>query len=497
MSRRSRKRRGGSRPAWQGKLALGFVLFLIVAAAGLFLAVRAYLHSDGFRSFLSAKVGEVARVDGSFSPFQWDGLAVRSKEYRATGGEMIRSLGIDDLRTEVGLGGLKRGVWEVRETSARRVEIEIDGRGRDETKVSPADSDPSEEARKSVPGWLPTKVEVMGLRIGEISFRALLDGGTIAADGMRLTCEPTRGGGGYDVTMSGGTAHAPYRMLPELRLDKARFRYEEGRIFLNHLSADAWSDAHLELSGEADRTTRLYSLDGGISNVKCEEAFDETWSRRASGIMESSLSLDNTSGKPVASGHAELHRGVLTALPVLDTLAAYADTRRFRTINLNEASTDWSWERGFLSFRNIRLGSEALLQLDGSLDIRDGNLDGRFLLGIAPGVLSSIPGAETDVFLPGERGLLWTPLHITGTLDNPEEDLTDRLIDAAGMRMFEIVPQTGEKVLRFSRAVLEEHVPDAMDKALDKSGEIIRDGGEIIRGAQGVLDDILRTPSPR
>ena len=132
-----------------------------------------------------------------------------------------------------------------------------------------------------------------------------------------------------------------------------------------------------------------------------------------------------------------------------------------------------------------------------SLDIRDGNLDGRFLLGIAPGVLSSIPGAETDVFLPGERGLLWTPLHITGTLDNPEEDLTDRLIDAAGMRMFEIVPQTGEKVLRFSRAMLEEHVPDAMDKALDKSGEIIRDGGEIIRGAQGVLDDILRTPSPR
>jgi len=286
-------------------------------------------------------------------------------------------------------------------------------------------------------------------------------------------------------------------MLPELRLEKARFRYEDGRIFLNHLSADAWSDAHLELAGEADLNTRLYSLNGGISNVKCEEAFDETWSRRASGIMESSLSLDNTSGKPVASGHAELHRGVLTALPVLDTLAAYADTRRFRTINLSEASTDWRWERGLLSFRNIRLGSEALLQLDGSLDIRDGNLDGRFLLGIAPGVLSSIPGAETDVFLPGERGLLWTPLHITGTLDNPEEDLTDRLIDAAGMRMFEIVPQTGEKVLRFSRAVLEEHVPDAMDKALDKSGEIIRDGGEIIRGAQGVLDDILRTPSPR
>ena len=34
---------------------------------------------------------------------------------------------------------------------------------------------------------------------------------------------------------------------------------------------------------------------------------------------------------------------------------------------------------------------------------------GRFRLGLAPGTLSTIPGAETDVFLPGERGLLWTP----------------------------------------------------------------------------------------
>ena len=466
------------------------MLLAIVGAAALFVAIRGYLHSEGFRKFLSAKVGEAAKVRGGFSPFEWDGLAVRSRKYEASGDHGIRSLRIDDLRTEVGLGGLKRGVWEIREASALKVDLELDAR---RMGGSPADGapPPDDAPRSAMPGWLPTRVQLMGLRVGELSFRALLDDGTVSAGGIRLGCEPARGGSGYDVTMNGGKVRAPFRMLPELRLEKARIRYDDGRIYLNHLAASAWNDAHLELAGEADRSQGTYSVHGGISNVDCREAFDETWSRRVSGTLESSLHLDNAGGKPAASGHAVLHRGVLTALPVLDTLAAYADTRRFRTLTLTEAATDWRWEPGLLSFRNIRLGSEALIQLDGSLDIRGDALDGHFLLGIAPGVLSSIPGAETDVFMPGERGLLWSPLRITGTLDEPVEDLSDRLIAAAGARMFEIIPQTGERVLRYSRTVLGETVPDSIDKAVDESGRIIREGSEIIRDAKGVLDGIL------
>ena len=59
---------------------------------------------------------------------------------------------------------------------------------------------------------------------------------------------------------------------------------------------------------------------------------------------------------------------------------------------------------------------------------RDRRIDGRFRLGLVPGVLARIPGAETIVFQPGERGLLWTTLRVTGTIDDPEEDLTGRLL---------------------------------------------------------------------
>lgn len=476
---------------------MAVILLLIVVAAGLYIAVRSYLHSESFRTFLAAKVGKAAKVDGEFSPFHWDGLAVRSKDYEATGEHLIRSLRIDDLETEVGLGGLQRGVWEIRNSSARRVEIGIDGRSGEGDEEPRIEKKQAEKARGSVPDWLPTQVEVTGLQVDEVAVQAMLDGGPVSASGIRLGCNPVQGADAYDVKLTGGRLELPYPMLPALRLESVRLRYQDGRVFLNHASAGAWSDAHLELAGEADRETRRYSLEGGISGVKCEEAFDETWSRRVSGTLESSLRLANGSGEPVAGGHAVLHHGVLTALPVLDSLAAYSDTRRFRTLTLDEASTDWQWQRGHLRFTRIRLGSEALIQIEGSLDIRGRNLDGRFRLGLAPGVLATLPGAETDVFLPGERGLLWAPLHVTGTLDDPEEDLTDRLIAAAGLRMYEILPQTGEKVLRYSRNVLGETVPDEIDKALEKGEDVIRDGTKIIREAGDVLDGILGVPLPR
>lgn len=125
--------------------------------------------------------------------------------------------------------------------------------------------------------------------------------------------------------------------------------------------------------------------------------------------------------------------------------------------------------------------------MEGSLSIRGETLDGVFRLGLAPGTLANIPGAETDVFLPGERGLLWTPLRITGTLDDPKEDLTDRLIAAAGLRMFDVIPETGEKVIKFTRSVIGENP----SKAVDQGMKIIDEGTKAVRGAGDILNGIL------
>jgi len=119
-------------------------------------------------------------------------------------------------------------------------------------------------------------------------------------------------------------------------------------------------------------------------------------------------------------------------------------------------------------------------------------LDGRFRVGIMPGTLAHIPGAESKVFLRGEKGLLWAPLRITGTVDHPEEDLSARMIAAAGERMFELVPETGERALKFAQktaAELPQNAIDAGSEVIDEGAELIHEGTDIIReGVGGVLD---------
>jgi hypothetical protein len=86
-------------------------------------------------------------------------------------------------------------------------------------------------------------------------------------------------------------------------------------------------------------------------------------------------------------------------------------------------------------------------------------------------------------------------LRITGTLDDPKEDLTDRLVAAAGLRMFDVIPETGEKVIKFTRSLLS----DSPSKAVDKGVEIIEEGSKKVRAVSGMFDGILgggRLPEP-
>ncbi len=493
MSRRSRKRGTAGRQTWLGKAALGLIVAGVVGAGLLYATVRGYLHSDAFRRFLSVKASQVAGVDGEFTPFRWDGLAVDSDAFEAAGKGIIRGVRVDGLHTEVAVSGLSRGVWEIRGSRMQRVELAVDARNREPAATPPDQRMPAAAPPDKGPRWLPREIELQGIDVREVVVKAQLDQGPASISRVRLRIEPGGRKRTYQVEMADGAIRLPFGWVPELRLDRARLRYQDGRVFLNNATAAAWKDGHLEVSGEWDMTASRFSLEGAVSGVKCEEVFNEDWSKRCAGDMSTEFTVDNHAAAPVARGRLTVRKGTLTALPVLDALAAYADTRRFRVLALSEATTDWRWKNGEIFFSKLVLASEGLARLEGNLYIRGRELDGTFRLGLAPGTLASIPGAETSVFLAGERGLVWAPLRITGTLDHPAEDLTERLKTAAGQRMFEIIPETGEKVFKFTRSILGE----SPAKTIDEGVKLIEDGTKTVRGvANGLIDGILGGGNP-
>ena len=321
-----------------------------------------------------------------------------------------------------------------------------------------------------------------------------------------VTAERRTGKNVYDMTVSNGLINTPWFEGP-LKLDSARARYADKRIYLQEFHSQVYQRGMLSLSGELEE--EKFELFGTLRDVGVEELIPEDWQKRITGELDTEFKINSSEDAVMTRGELSLNRGVLTALPVLDRIAAYANTHRFRQLHLTEARLKYISSQGGrqddkrerLELYDIVLASEGLVRVLGKLVIENGSLDGRFRVGIMPGVLAHIPGAETKVFERGEKGLLWAPLRITGTIENPKEDLSGRLIAAAGKRMFEIVPETGKMALKLAHETATELPQKAVDtgsEILDKGGEIIEEGTDIIReGVGGVLNLIPGVGSSR
>ncbi len=463
----------------------------LLATGGVYFAARAYLHSEGFRVFLARKVNAAAGVEGSFEPFRWHGLAMNSGGFAATGASWMREVQAEGLHTEIDLGGLNRGVWLVENSEIQRLRLSIDATRPLEPKTDVPESLPPAKPGKKPAGWLPRDVEFGGLTVGDFAMDAVTTRGPFAIAGMTMEVRPDGAKDSYRLETLGGTLRLPFKRLREVRLNETKLRYHDGTVFLTKGTASAWSSARFAATGEWDLKTRRHILSGTLDGVKCGEALPPHWSRRVTGVLGTSFLVEGVPGAQMMSGKAELKNGTLTALPLLDSLAAYLDTSRFRTLVLTEARTDWRKQADAWIFENVVLASEGLLRIEGAFTLRGHQIDGRFNLGVSPAVLAKLPGAEQHVFLPGANGLSWTQVRVTGPADDLNEDLTERLLAAAGIRMIETLPETGEKVLKFSRSVLSEKHAGTVERVLDKGVDIIRENEDVIRETKGLLEGLL------
>jgi hypothetical protein len=298
-----------------------------------------------------------------------------------------------------------------------------------------------------------------------------------------------RGGsakGSYDIQLGGGSVTTPISIFPKGKLRSVTARYFAGTLFVTEGDFEIYDSGNLELVGEVGFNGGNYALEGSMRRVLCEEIVPEDWKKRLLGTMESDFTVTGSSRRPpIIRGDLWLKQGVLTALPVLDRMAAYTDTSRFRRLDLNEATLSYTQNGNRLELRDVVIESDGLVRLEGRLDIVDNRLDGTFQFGVMPGVMAGIPGAETKVFLPGKEGLLWTPVRVTGTLDDPKEDLSKRMIAAAGERMFELLPETGLMVLKHSGRA----ASDMAQGVLEKVGDLGQTGGSVLDTGAGVLRD--------
>jgi hypothetical protein len=469
---------------------------VLLAAIGS-LALRHWLHSESFRALLSREAGRAVGIDGSFSPLRWEGLALDARSFSGKGKGPIRELQLEGLHTEVGLGRIWNGAWELRNSSIRRIELSLNGPGHRIENTVRSDADTSSSVP---PASLPTKSRKFfalpeRIELGSIDVRDLTigfphDRGSFTLRGTRMGATQESSNRSWLIEAQGGLLESPITWIPPARLDRLKGRWRDGIFHLSELRATSSDNATLTASGEWNRDTKETIVDGSVVGIPCETLLPRDWSKHLAGHVDATVVMRRSRDLAQAEGTIELRRGVLTALPFLDALDAYADTSRFRHITLTEARSEWAWHgENQTSFRRIVLACDGLVRLEGECTVRGRILDGNFQLGIAPGTLSRIPGAENQIFQPGPHGLLWAPLKLTGTLDDPKEDLSERLVAEAGVRMIQRLPESVVQKLPLDLNLLRSDPQQAVEQVK----ETLREGPKTIEEVGGLIDSILKS----
>jgi hypothetical protein len=115
-------------------------------------------------------------------------------------------------------------------------------------------------------------------------------------------------------------------------------------------------------------------------------------------------------------------------LPFLEKLAELAHERSFEHLELTDCSLNFIWRYPGIEIKDIALEEKGKFRVEGAISIDRRALRGAIQLGVARKHLDWLPNPE-EIFSRQQGGYLWTAVHLSGTIDQPEQDLSPRIIE--------------------------------------------------------------------
>lgn len=437
------------------------ILFLV----GAYFWIGSYLGSDDFRHKMEQQAAKALKAESvEITPLNWGGASVGTDSFIVQGAGTMEKLEVSRLDAVVDRASLLDRHFRIKQITADSISIALATREKG-TSAPPAVSEPipvavvSDETLPEEPvssgdgkpekkkgNWLkeyllPLKYSVEDASIRDLNF-AYVDGErTYALSHAVVQISPELGNDEYRVSLERARIELPFSFLRKGTLEKAIARYRPDRISVADCRILLDKRGMINAEGEWEKFDSRWWASAVARDIDCGLLLDEDWVKKLEGTIQATARVQgDRTGLLEVSGEMNVDKAVLTALPVLDTLNAFTFSTKFKRINFDKVSTNFKYARNAWRFTDMVLVSDGLGQVEGWVEIgADKQLSGQLKIGILPGLLAMIPGAEEKVFTPdnngGKLGYLWANMNLSGTLDSPREDLSARLIAAAKDRI--------------------------------------------------------------
>jgi hypothetical protein len=383
-----------------------------------------YVEGDHFRAELEKETAKGLHFpNGQYAPIHRTGfLSATSDGFRANNGrKAMKSMDAHGITAKFNPFGIFCQRWQLDEVRIQSGEVEIQTYA------------PTPEPSSAKPWFhifLPRRVylKLVESEPADVTWRFRGEKGGFF--GTRLEITPH--GRDFNYQASGGTLKMA--LIPNLQLRDTHLLITKKLLTLYNLDLQSGGDAIGRIHAEGTAGTsedRSVDFNFSFERIPVEEWLPRQWRDHVRGEASGKILWRGKNPKLESStGEATLHvdSGRIIELPFLENLAKITNERALERLTLNDCSFTLVWNYPRAEIKNIAIEEKGKFRAEGTIQVEKKALSGAIELGVARYLLDWLPKPE-EVFRHEHDGYRWTTVHLSGTIDAPQQDLSPRIME--------------------------------------------------------------------
>jgi hypothetical protein len=278
--------------------------------------------------------------------------------------------------------------------------------------------------------FLPNRVYVKRIETPQANITWQFRGERAGFFGTQLLITPH--GPDFEYVAASGRLKMP--LLPDLDLRRAHLLITKTLLTIYDIELASNSRGAESIHAQANAgigKDKSVDLRANFNQVPIRSWLPAEWKEHLAGSASGDLhwagkdpKLERSSGE----GSLRVSKGRIDNLPVLEKLAELAQKKSFEHLELNDCSLSFGWKYPKIDIEKIAIEERGKFRIEGEMSIEQRRLRGMIRLGLTREYLDWLPNPE-EVFSRKQGGYLWTNVRLFGTIDDPGQDLSPRIIE--------------------------------------------------------------------
>ena len=401
---------------------IGLVVLLLVAPVILNPTLTRYVESENFHQEMNKETVKGLHFGGGhYAAIKRTGIFTGASQgfEGAEGRKEIFSIRANDITAKFNPWGIFLRRWQLDDVHINSGDVEIHT------------YEPTPEPVATKPWYaifLPDRVYLKQVVCDTANVTWQLRGKTAGFFGTRLVITPH----GRDFEYRAGGGAMKMALMPDLYLRGTHLLITRELLTLYNLdlAPDEKSGGSIHLEGRAGlKEDKSINADMKFTKMPVAPWAPESWRGHFAGVASGDVHWSGKNTKlESSSGHGtfRLEHGHVSGLPFLRKLASITGKKSLQTLEPEECAFNVEWNYPRLEFTEIAIEESGKFRIEGMVNIDHHALGGEIRLGVAPEYLAWLPDAK-EVFTRRVGDYLWVTVHLSGTIEKPQQDLSPRI----------------------------------------------------------------------